>query len=199
MSKNSSDGFTLLEMLLVVVIFTMMSLFIYQTLIVVTQGSTAVNKKAKLINKLHKAINMLEHDISHAIIYPHSLKNNKLKDCFSIGNRLLESDDFGFYLICNNNINDEFPFNYQSKNFGYRLKNKKIEKIFNITSGGVNKQEPGIYKILDDVIAFRMRIYHEGKWLTEWSSEDLLPHGIEVTIELENTGTVRRVILLLNK
>lgn len=54
-------------------------------------------------------------------------------------------------------------------------------------------------KILDGVTAFVIRVYYKGKWLTQWNESAILPQGIEIIIKLENTGTIRKIILLLNE
>ena len=76
MSKNLSHGFTLLEILLAVTIFTMMSLTIYHAAIVVAKGSATVTNRVKKTNEIQQVINMLEFDISHATIYPRVFLNN---------------------------------------------------------------------------------------------------------------------------
>lgn len=45
MNKRPAQGFTLLETLLAIIIFTLISLTVYQAMTVVSQGSSAVNKK----------------------------------------------------------------------------------------------------------------------------------------------------------
>ncbi|WP_407084129.1 type II secretion system protein GspJ, partial [Yersinia proxima] len=49
------------------------------------------------------------------------------------------------------------------------------------------------------VTAFVIRVYYEGKWLTQWNESAILPHGIEIIIKLENIGTIRKIIPLLNE
>ncbi|CNH52104.1 type II secretion system minor pseudopilin GspJ [Yersinia pekkanenii] len=195
MSNRRFNGFTLLEMLLAVIIFTVMSLAIYQTLMLVAKGSATVNNKFNIINSLQKAISILEYDISNVLTYPESLLTNASKVCFNMGPKLLESDGVGFYLLCNESISDDFPFYYQSKNVGYRLKNKSLERLSYVVSENSDKQQLNISKILNGVIAFRMRIYHQGTWLTIWNENVFPPQGIEMIIELEDIGIVRRVII----
>ncbi|MDR4899377.1 prepilin-type N-terminal cleavage/methylation domain-containing protein, partial [Yersinia kristensenii] len=75
MNKRPAQGFTLLETLLAIIIFTLISLTVYQAMTVVSQGSSAVNKKSKQVNKLQHVINILDHQLSHAMIYVYSRQN----------------------------------------------------------------------------------------------------------------------------
>ena len=89
MSKNLSHGFTLLEILLAVTIFTMMSLTIYHAAIVVAKGSATVTNRVKKTNEIQQVINMLEFDISHATIYPRVFLNNNKICCSKKSFRLI--------------------------------------------------------------------------------------------------------------
>lgn len=198
MSKRLSYGFTLLEVLLAVIIFTMMSLTIYQAVIVIAQGSAAASSKAKVLYRIHQVIEKLEDDISHAITYGNFISNDYQGVSFQIGKGLLESDDFGVYFLLNNNDNLKYDFDYMPVSIGYRLKNKVLQKLSYTKIGCMAGQEYKVLDAIDGVSAFRMQIYYDKKWLSEWRSDVVLPHAVEFTIELEGIGMIRRVVILLN-
>ncbi|CNH27239.1 type II secretion system minor pseudopilin GspJ [Yersinia kristensenii] len=195
MNKRPAQGFTLLETLLAIIIFTLISLTVYQAMTVVSQGSSAVNKKSKQVNKLQHVINILDHQLSHAMIYVYSRQNQTFDNSIRIGEFLLDSDDFGVYFSYDISINTDFPYHMESQVLGYRLRNNILEKL----SYHLDKNQPTVSKVLDGVTAFRIRVYHKNKWLNEWDEMTHLPEGIELTLEIENIGTIRKVILLLNK
>lgn len=173
-------------------IFTLMSLAIYQSLIIVAKGSEAVNNKAKQTHKLQRAINMLENNISHAIKSSQLIDEKSSEHSFRVAKLLLGSDDFGIYLSLN--ANTDSLYYTKSEKIGFRLKNRCLEKIIYDS----HEKKPRVSKILEGVTGFSIRIYHETEWLNEWSGKDTLPKAIEVIIELGNQGTVSRVITLLN-
>lgn len=173
-------------------IFTLVSLAIYQSLIIVAKGSEAVNHKAKQTHKLQRAINMLENNISHATKVSQPIDKKSSEHSFRVAKSLLESDDFGVYLLLNENIDSIYYT--KSEKIGFRLKNRCLEKLIYDS----NENSHRISKILEGVTAFSIRIYHETSWLIEWSEKDSLPKAVEIIIELGNQGTVRRVITLLN-
>ncbi|CNL08136.1 type II secretion system minor pseudopilin GspJ [Yersinia aleksiciae] len=197
MSKISCGGFTLLEILISTIIFTMMSLTVYQALMIVTKSSLSINKKTKQISELENLIDRLDQDISHITIH-RELSDNKHKDYLDIRDKLLESDGFGLYLFCATNISDEILFHYQSKTLGYRLKDKKLERISKYISEDMSISNQEVATMISGVVGFHLRIYHEGKWLSEWNSQLFLPRAVEITLEFEGAGTIRRVIILLN-
>lgn len=173
-------------------IFTLMSLAIYQSLIIVAKGSEAVNNKAKQTHKLQRAINMLENNISHATKASQLIDKKSSEHSFIVAKLLLESDDFGIYLSLN--ANTDSIYYTKSEKIGFRLKNKYLEKLIYDS----NENNPRVSKILEGVTGFSIRIYHETSWLIEWSEKDSLPKAVEVIIELGSQGTIRRVITLLH-
>lgn len=192
MNKCSCSGFTLLETLLAITIFTLMSLAIYQSLIIVVKGSDAVKKKAKQINELNIVINILESNISHAIVSSHLIDEKVSGRNFRFGKSLLESDDFGICFFLNTHTE---PYDYiKSEMVGFRLRNRYIEKL----NYDLNENSPRVSKIIGDVTGFRIQIYQEPAGLNEWNEKQSLPKAVEVIIELGNQGRVRRVITLLN-
>ncbi|HHL2560527.1 TPA: type II secretion system minor pseudopilin GspJ [Yersinia enterocolitica] len=194
MNKKNIQGFTLLEILFAIIIFTLLSLTVYQAITAASKGSRAVNIKAKQVNRLQRAIDMLEQDISHAIIYPQPNDNEIIRNGIRIGRFFLDSDDFGILFLCDIGINTDLTYYAQSKTLGYRLRNGHLEKLIY----SLNTKQPKILKILDGVTAFRIRIYHKDRWLNEWGDTTFLPKGVELIIEVENIGTIKKSIILLN-
>ncbi|OVZ90015.1 type II secretion system protein GspJ [Yersinia kristensenii] len=194
MNKKFIQGFTLLEVLLALMIFTLISLIVYQTIAVTSKVSINVNKKLKQINRLQRVIGMLERDILHTIIYSTPQVNNMIINGIKIDGFLLESDDFGVLLLCDIGISTDIIYYEQLQVLGYRLINNSLEKL----SYNLDGKQLQVSKILDGVTAFRIQVYHKNRWQKEWNESAYLPEGVELVIELENIGTVKRVIMLLN-
>lgn len=173
-------------------IFTLISLTVYQSIMVTSKGSVIVNKKLKQMNRLQRVFDILEQDISHAIIYSDPQDNNILNSGVKIGKSLLESDDFGILFLCDISTNTNYYS--RSQTLGYRLRNNSLEKL----SYGINKKQPKISKVIDGVTAFHIQVYHKNRWLKEWNESAYLPEGVELVISLENIGVVRKVFILLN-
>ncbi|MBS0056385.1 type II secretion system minor pseudopilin GspJ [Yersinia sp. Marseille-Q3913] len=195
-SKTTHCGFTLLEMLLSAAIFTMMSLMMYQVLMIVTKSSIAINKKYKQISEMESLINKLDRDMSHITIHQKSSSNHN--DYLNIRNNLLERDEFGVYLLCEENDSEKILLHYQPNTLAYSLKNKKSEKISANNSEDLSISGREVSTIFNSIVGFRIRIYHEDKWVSEWNNRSILPWAVEVTMEFEGIGTIRRVIILLN-
>ena len=85
-----------------------------------------------------------------------------------MGSGVLESDDFGIYFLLSNIPNLNNGFDYHSASIGYRLKNKRLEKLSYTKLGCIADLEYQVLHVIEGVIAFRIRLYHEKKWLTEW-------------------------------
>ncbi|CNE88146.1 general secretion pathway protein J [Yersinia rohdei] len=192
MSKRLDCGYTLLEILLSAIVFTLMSMTIYQSLMIVIKGSDVVSKKTRKNSQLQRAINIMEDNISHAVMPTNLFAVSPLDSNFKIDKHLLDSDDYGIYLLFNSETN--IVYHAQVEIVGFRLKNKQLEILrYNLT-----ESIPRASKILAGVTAFHIRIFHDGIWIKKWNNKLYLPKAVEFTLELEGIGTIRRVIILLN-
>ncbi|HGF8956341.1 TPA: type II secretion system minor pseudopilin GspJ [Yersinia enterocolitica] len=194
MNKKNIQGLTLLEILLAIIIFTLISLTVYQAITVTSIGSRAINIKAMQVSRLQRIVNMLEQDISHAVIYSQFNEKEIIHNGIRSGALFLDSDDFGIMFLCDIGINTDLAYYSQSQIFGYRLRNGHLEKL----TYSLNIKQLKELKILDGVTAFRIHIYHKNRWLNEWSDTNFLPEAVELIIEMENIGIIRKKIILLN-
>lgn len=198
MTKRLTCGFTLLEMLLAVAIFSMSSIIVYTALNAIIKSNILIKTKTHELTKLHRVISLLERDISHSFIYRTLANNNFGKGGIVAGIGVLDSDSFGIYILRNNKLNTKIFVKYQLEKLGYRLKDSCLERLSYLTLDNTKKSELKISCILSGVNYFRVRTLYHGKWFNEWNRDDLLPQSIEVTLDIKNFGIVRRVILLLH-
>ncbi|MGM8029283.1 prepilin-type N-terminal cleavage/methylation domain-containing protein [Yersinia enterocolitica] len=151
MNKKNIQGLTLLEILLAIIIFTLISLTVYQAITVTSIGSRAINIKAMQVSRLQRIVNMLEQDISHAVIYSQFNEKEIIHNGIRSGALFLDSDDFGIMFLCDIGINTDLAYYSQSQIFGYRLRNGHLEKL----TYSLNIKQPKELKILDGVTALR--------------------------------------------
>lgn len=194
MNKKNIQGLTLLEILLATIIFTLISLTVYQAITVTSNGSRAINIKTIQVNRLQRVVNMLEQDISHVVIYSQLNDKGIIHNGIRSGPLFLDSDDFGIIFLCDVGINTDLAYYSQSQMFGYRLRNNYLEKL----TYSLDIKRPTVLKILDGVTAFRIHIYHKNRWLNEWADTNFLPEAVELIIEMKNIGIIRKKIILLN-
>lgn len=198
MVSRFAYGFTLLETLLAIIIFTFINTTVYQAVMIVTKSGATIKSKIYKTSELVKMIDAIEQDIAHIMLYYQTSKNHEYKNKFSFavnddGNLITE-----IYLLFCSKANLDFIYNYNFETVGYRLKNEKLERVIYIKSEKENHKEWKVSRFLDGVTGFSMRVYNDGGWINEWSDDYFLPQAIEVTIKVKNIGLIRRVILLLN-
>ncbi len=157
-----------------------------------------MGNKAQEIIRLHRVVSLLERDISHSVMST-GLQN----DYFSneeriIGIGVLDSDSFGIHMLRNNKINTEIFIHYQQERLGYRVKKNCLERLSYLILNNTNKVETKFSCLIEGINDFRVRVFHQGKWLNEWSRIDLSPQGIEITLDVKSVGVIRRFILLLH-
>ncbi|WP_404273551.1 type II secretion system minor pseudopilin GspJ [Yersinia similis] len=198
MIKRSVCGFTLLEMLLAVVIFSMVSFIIYSSLKITIKSNNVMGNKVQGLIRLHRVISLLERDVSHSVMHTGSQNDYFSNEGRIIGVGVLDSDSFGIYILRNNKINTEIFIHYQQERLGYRLKANCLERLSYLTLKNTNKMKAQSYCIIEGINDFRVRVFHQGQWLNEWNRIDRSPQGIEITLDVKGVGVIRRVILLLN-
>ena len=199
--KNSYNyGFTLLEMVLAIAIFSIMSLTVYQILQSTFQSADIFKRKSKRLVNIQRAIGFLERDISHAIIRQSSLSDSPSNTDFFAGVGTLFSSDYGIELVRNNWLNPGGILSRSNlERVGYRIQNNKLERLSYRYPDNIPDIYPSITPILDQVIGFRFKFHHNGQWINQWNYLDILPKGIEVSLELEDIGVVKKIVLLTTK
>ncbi|EEP95412.1 General secretion pathway protein J [Yersinia aldovae ATCC 35236] len=198
MVSRFSYGFTLLEALLAIIIFTLMSLTVYQSLLIVTKSSATIKNKTHETRKILEVIDTIEQDITHVTKYYQKTESqNKESHPIYLGSDKINEGVNVYLLNRKKNIID-FISQSQTETISYRFKNKTLERVVYVKSERLKPDKEKVSILLDGVNEFNMRVYYNGKWLNEWRGGDVIPQAVEVIIKLKNYGLLRRVIIPLN-
>lgn len=172
-------GFTLLEMLIALAIFALISLAGYQVL----QGSLRAQEQSLQYNKqmseLSRIFSLMEQDISHALIRQSDIMGKHP----------------GFTVQ-----HDDVVMQFTRRNWPGSLDNARVplQKIqWRHASGtlvrvrlddGTSQEFSGVQKI-------DLRFFFNGQWQTHWEHPYSLPQAIDVMLHTQTHGAVRRIFL----
>jgi general secretion pathway protein J len=175
-------GFTLLEMLLALALFALLSLAGYQLL----QGSVRVQQQSQQhtqqLSELSRLFALLEQDLKHALILPSAvlLKQAAFR---------AQDQDILLQFTRRNWLNPlhEPRSALQQVRWQFTQHTLSRQRI----SDGVEIHFPHIQKIT-------LRFFSAGRWQDRWTSQFSLPQAIEITLTTARWGAIQRVLLVGN-
>lgn len=198
-NRHRSRGFTLIEMLVAVAILAMLSLLAYQILYQVQVSNDVSEKKSQQINKLQKAIIVLDSDfrqIADRQFRTNGAESEAQKLLWQDG--LLGGNGYGLLFTRHGWGNHQWQFpRGEVIKVGYRLQDDKLERIWwrypDTTVGDTGNVET----VLEHVSAFEIRFYYDGKWLSVWEDKDnILPAAVSIALTLDDYGRIERTYLV---
>ncbi len=196
-SSQKASGFTLLEVLIAVAIFSIISLSSFTLFNTVLNGDEISKARTTRNNELQRAFLFLERDITQ--IARRSIRLN--------GEKPIES-----YLLT---TNDSFQVNEQALSFvrhgwtnpglllprsdmqavAYRVVDETLERLhFNFVDAVVG-EEPRVRPLLNNVNTVLFEFYDGRKWQESWSGKTL-PQAIAIEVDTIDFGLIRRQFLV---
>ena len=196
-SLKHQAAFTLLEVLLALVIFASLSLGAYQVLQGVITSDALTKVKGARLADLQRVFTLLERDFSQMVPRPMRINGEASKVVIQAARFQMESDDWSIAFVRAGWFNPgaQLPRS-QLQQVGYRLREGQLERISFLYVDPVVGTPPNVTPLLDKVKGFTLRFYSGGSWVNEWSSTTQLPKAIEVTLDLEDYGQIRRLFLV---
>lgn len=195
--KSSQTGFTLLEVLLALVIFAMLSLSAYAVLQGVIRNDEVSRAKITRLSELQRAFATLSRDFTQALPRPVRINGEASTILFQSVRFQLSSDDGSVMFVRAGWLNPGGELRRSElQRVGYRLHQQTLERLSYLYPDAVTGTEPTAAPLLSKVTAFSLRYYRNGEWLTQWNTPDELPAAVEISLTLDDYGTIRRRFLL---
>ncbi|MEH6454136.1 MAG: type II secretion system minor pseudopilin GspJ [Psychromonas sp.] len=197
-SKQSSKGFTLLEVLVAVTIFAMLSLAAYQVLQGVIRSSEISKEHSENLTELQRAMLIIEQDFTQIVARVSRQEGIDDEDLFtlSVGDDLFDSDDQGIEF---NRLGWANPLNLLPRSdilrVRYRLQDGQLQRLYFLYPDTVSGQEPEQQTLLNDVESLSFRFWNND-WQDTWESKTALPEGIEITFSSKSFAEIRRVFII---
>lgn len=198
MKRALQRGFTLVEMLLAIALFAMLSLTALTVFRGVLKNDEITQRKSTQLTQLQRALAIVERDLTQAQARaPTGDKRWPAAPEFAVLQTAgEEGGDFQLVLIRNGwpNPQARLPRATQER-VGYRYRQGRLERLSypNLSSPQAAARS---VLLLSEVTRFQLRFYRQGEWLTAWRAGGLLPQAVEIVIDTPALGEVRRIVTL---
>ncbi|MGK0270933.1 MAG: general secretion pathway protein J [Cocleimonas sp.] len=188
--KKEQAGFTLLELLVAMVIFSLMSVMAYGGLSNVITGNEVIAEQEKRLKELQRTMMFLERDMRQIVPRPRSTGFNEFAKAFDYG---LDSDGLLEFTRAGN-PNPIAQVRSSLQRVRYDLEEKVLIRKSWALVDHINL-EPTSMKLLNDVESLELRLLDKNdEWQDNWKQIKEIPQAVEITIDHTNWGKIKRLI-----
>ena len=197
--RLQQKGFTLLELLIAIGIFATMSAMAYGGLNSVMNTRAHADVQAERLAQLQKAFLIIGRDIEQAIERP-------VRDNYAEALEPISGGGYGSSILELSRTGRANPMALQRSHLqrvGYEVQEDQLlRKVWPVLDRALDT-EPFEGVVLEGVLAVDLRFMDANKqWQTQWPEPDLsgsnqapaaMPRAVEITIDLEDWGRIRRI------
>lgn len=195
--QNTTDGFTLLEVLIAIAIFSVVSLASFTIFDTVLRGDEASKVRSKQQNDLQRAFLLIERDFTQ--IAKRTMRINgeaPLDNFIQTADKSFLEDEQAIAFVRGGWTNPGLLLpRGDMQSVAYRLQDETLERLHYNFVDAVVGQEPKVRPLLDGVTSLAFEYYDGSKWQEKWSG-DTLPLAIAIEIETLDFGFIRRQFLV---
>ncbi len=197
MKRGLQRGFTLVEMMLAIALFTLLSLTALTVFKGVLRNNEIVQRKSTQQMQLQRTLAIVERDFTHARVrVPLGYGQFSGVPEFVAIQSLEEGEDFQLMLIRGQWPNPEARLPRSTRErVEYRFRQGRLERLSYPSLSSPSSVVRRVL-LLSDVSRFRLRFYHQGEWLATWHAGSFLPQAVEIIIDTPALGEVRRIVAL---
>lgn len=193
---RNNKGFTLLEILIALLVFSIVSMIMVSALHNVFNSQSVTEKHAAALSKLQVALLLMSHDFEQTINRPITNAKNILEGPFIGTSDTVTFTHAGFA----NPLGNIARSTLQRTAYSLTNKGQLIRTIWPVLDQ-TQKTLPSNRVILDSVTALRFDyLDKQGKFQNNWPPADqkqgIFPRAVQVTITLNNWGTISQLYLI---
>lgn len=196
-ARSEQQGFTLLEVLIAIAIFSVVSLASFTIFDTVLRGDENSKIRSDRQNELQRAFLLMERDFTQ--IAKRSMRVNGEAP----SNSFLQTSDDSFLadeqaiaFVRNGWTNPGLLLpRSDMQRVAYRVVDETLQRLHYNFVDAVVGQEPKIRPLISQVTNLTFEFYDGSKWQDKWSGSTL-PQAIAIEIETEVYGLIRRQFLV---
>ncbi len=194
MNQNSAKGFTLLELLIAMVIFSFMSIMAYGALANILTSNEVITAQEQKLKSLKRFMMFIERDMRQIVNRPRSTGFDSSSQISALLSSQESDGKIEFTRAGNSNPTDAVRSSLQRIRYDIE-ENKFIRKSWNIVDH--LDAEPITLPLLEEVESFEFRFLNaDNTWKENWNT-NLLPRAVEFTLEHKHWGKIIRLFPLL--
>lgn len=196
-SSIRSSGFTLIEVLVSIAIFSTLSLAAYQVVNQIQRSNEVSLERSTRINELQRSLVIMDSDFRQMALRQFRTDGEEPTSALLQWQEyLLDSDAKGvmFTRLGWHNPQQQFPRGEVTK-VGYRLKESTLERVWWRYPDTPAGQAGVVTPLLTQVESLDLRFYDGKSWQKQWQSKLSLPKAVSVVLTLEDFGEIERIYL----
>ena len=198
-SFPSSHGFTLVELLVALAIFSVMSVAAYRGLNSVLEAREHLIEDNRKWRELAVFFAQMKENVANAVNRPVRDSGNLLAPAF-IGKPVMVGEDDAQLIFTRMGLPGQQGNLGDLQRFAYRLRERNIELLVWPVLDQAPYTRPAVNQALSRVSSFVVRyLDRKGMWQTKWpvaGQGDALPRAIEVKVDLQSGEKVTRMFAL---
>lgn len=198
LTRRASKGFTLLEVLIAIAIFALLSLAAYQVLQGVLRSGEISKEHNASLTQLQRAMLIIEQDFSQIVARTSADESGELEQLrvISAASSLFDSDDQGIEF---NRLGWQNPLNSLPRSnvlrVRYRVQEGQLQRLYFLHPDLIAGQKPQVQVLLNNIEKLSFRFWNSG-WKDSWEEAKKLPAGIEIRFTSKEYGEIRRAFLV---
>ena len=195
--KNNSRGFTLLEMLVAIAIFSLLTMSARQLFMSALDAKDISGSQLRRLRDVEYAMLIMEQDFRQLIDRGIRVDGHVTEQSLFSDNNMLGTDDQAIAFIRTNwrNPAQQLPRS-DLQRVAYRLKSNQLERQYFHVLDPLENSDPVTRPLLDDVTGLKFRFFYDSEWRDTLSDDFELPKGVAIELELADLGRIERQFLL---
>jgi len=191
-AASRSTGFTLIEVLLALAIFGVISVLAYRATAALTDGEARLSAEAQRWRNLEALFTRFEADIRQAV--PRDSRAGTRTEPAWLA---LQADAAGNAALVFSRAGAEFADEpgIAGQRIGYRLRGHAVEIAYWPQLDNAADRQPTVYTLVDGVTAFRIAyLSRAGAWRDNWplQGEAALPRAVRLDLKLDSGEEIER-------
>lgn len=191
--RRYQQGFTLIEMILAVAIFMLVSIASFQILDTVTKQDAQSQQVIEQLHGLERAFFWMERDLLQISKRQVRVDGEPATDKIFVGGDLILESEGGAIAFTRDGWRNPGMVLPRSEiqTVSYRMVEGNLVRSYFNFPDPVRGEEPRVQILLTDIKALTFEFFSEDGWGNVWEKPDV-PSGIKVVIETEAIGAVER-------
>ncbi|MDG2107020.1 MAG: type II secretion system minor pseudopilin GspJ [Woeseiaceae bacterium] len=200
MSFHHSKGFTLIEVLVALAIFGVLTLLAYTTLGQTFSNAEFLNDRMDRLQAIQRTVRYLNNDLTAAAPRP---IRSELGDSYMPALMVSAANDFALAITHGSWSNPAGLPRSTLQRSVYMLEDDELYRIYYNVLDATYSSDTISTKILDEVLSFEILLYDDnGQVTNQWPPLEaqgdinltIRPRAVEVILTLKDEGEIRRII-----
>jgi general secretion pathway protein J len=197
--KRPPSGFTLLELVVALAIFALISIFAYRALDLVLDTRAKVTAEGKKWRNIALLFARLEQDLGRLVNRPVRDSHDLLSPAL-LGEPVPVGEDDAQLMFTRMGLEGQSGVLNDAQRLGYRLRDGNVEMLVWPVLDQAPRTRPEVDTVLSGVKAMEIRyLGADGTWLPRWPKPGApgeLPRALEITLELTTGERMTRLFAL---